>query len=358
MGPLKIFALAVAMFFCSAVTASEQFVAYALTNMYAHSQTSSIKQIVLDEFEGDNYDRGQHSFTHNLWELGGLYDSFKVAVLARYDYTLNYTEDVADLVYADRNDIPIGKNRTYDLYLDAVHMRSTGLKLGYEYAVSDSFSVSIDISGLQVTSYITGDINGLVEVTDDDYVGDIHLDYVYSKDKLLDRVADRPKGYGATLDFALNAQLSRELAVKFEVIDLVNHLKIKDAPYTTADATSNRWSFSPDGLIDVKPVLTGVEGYRDQRLKLEPRYLIASDYQLDEVWTVGVGLFHYDDYTYPSIRGVFSMNNGYSILTKLEFITEAIELGVQSAGWHLALMSDNINFSDAKTFGINASYQY
>ena len=328
------------------------------SNLYGHSQTSSITQIVLDEFEGEDFDGGEHSFTHNIWEIGGVYKGLKLAAVARYDYTLNYTEDVAELVFREKNDKPIETNRTYDLYLDVLHMRSTGLKFGYQYKINNDIKISADASWLQVTSYMQGFIDGRVEVTDDDYVGDIALDYVYSKDKLLDRIARRPKGYGYTLDFHVQSQLTDSLALSISFLDLVNEINIKEAPYTAANATSNRLSISPEGLIDVKPILTGVEDYRDHRLKLEPRYDAEFLYGFDELWDVYAGVFHYDDYTYSSLGFGYKVTESLGVKTVIDLKTQALELNLQSQAWSVGLISDDFNLNDARTFGLSWSLRY
>jgi len=84
---------------------------YLSSHIFGHSETAPIKQIVVDDFEGSDFDAGKHSFTHNVWEAGAVYKGIKLAVIARYDYALSYSEDTAYLVYADKNEIQIQKNK-------------------------------------------------------------------------------------------------------------------------------------------------------------------------------------------------------------------------------------------------------
>lgn len=329
---------------------------YLESKMYGHSETSAIKQIVLDDFEGSDFAGGKRSFTHNIWESGVRFNQFKLAMLARYDYVLNYTQDVAELVYADKNDKEIETNRAYELYLDVLHARTYGFKFGYEFSFLPSLTMGVDFSALKLASFMDGDVSGNVLVGDDSYDGDVYLDYVYSKDKLLDRIADKPSGYGYALDLRWAFQINDVLKIDAEVLDLFSQIKIDRAPFTTAKATSNRVNLDPNGKIDVKPVLTGRESYRKHTLKLPLRISLEGRYLLSNAYEIGARFERYEESTYTSLLFTIPFDDKQQIETAFDFRTGALTLGFKDEFWRCSLTTDQLDISKARTFGLSFSF--
>ena len=331
---------------------------YVESKMYGHSETSSIKQIVFDNFEGSDYAGGKRSFTHNIWESGVRFKQFKLATLARYDYVLNYTEDVAELIYADKNDKQIETNREYALYLDVLHARSYGFKFGYSFALLPSLVMGVDVSALKLTSFMDGEITGNVLVGDDSYDGDIFLDYVYSQDKLLDRISDKPSGYGYAVDVRLGFQANERLSIDLQILDLFSQIKIDRAPFTTASATSNRVTLDANGKIDVKPVLRGRESYRKHTLKFPQRLSFEGRYVLSNANEAGLKFDRHDDSIYTSLLFNIPLNNKQQVQTAFDFRTEALTLGWQDEYWRCVITSDQFDISKARTFGLSFSFAH
>lgn len=326
--------------------------------LYGHSETAPISQIVLDEFEGPSFDGGDTSFTFNRWEIGGVYRGLKLAAIARYDYYLNYSRDVAALVYAESNDLPVETNRRYDLYLDAFHARTQGLKLGYEFTNMSNMSVAFDLSLLRVGSFIDGDIKGGVTVFDDDYQGEINLDYVYDKDKLLDRVNDKPEGNGYSLDLAWSWQPNDDHTFAAQWLDVLSEITIDRAPFTQAVASSDRISLNPDGLIDVKPVLSGREGFREHRLRFKSRLILSNRYQLKSDWLLNSNIMRFDGELYPSVGLDHNWSESHSSGLAFDLHTKAFTVSYASSFVEVSLTSDRFDVEKAYTFGIAFSSMF
>jgi hypothetical protein len=331
---------------------------YVESKMYGHSETSSIKQIVFDNFEGSDYAGGKRSFTHNNWESGVRFKQFKLATIARYDYVLSYTQDVAELIYADKNSKQIETNREYDLYLDVLHARSYGFKFGYSFSLLPSLTMGVDVSALKLTSFMDGKITGNILVGDDSYDGDIFLDYVYSQDKLLDRIADKPSGYGYAVDVRWDFQVNDHLSIDAEVLDLLSQIKIDRAPFTTAGATSNRVNLDANGRIDVKPALTVNESYRKHTLKLPQRLSLEGRYLLSNAYELGARFDRYENTTYNSLLFTMPFDDKQLLQTAFDFRTEALTLGWQNEYWRCAITSNQFDITKARTFGLSFSFTH
>jgi len=349
-----ILTISLSVFSTSALAATTEF--YLDSSMFAYSETAPIKQIVFDDFEGNKFEGGRHSFTHNRWELGARRNGWKAAYLIRYDYSLAYNEDTAELVYADKNNIEIEKNRNYSIKLDAIHARTTGLKLGYQWHVQDTLSLSADISYLQTSSFIDGDLNGQFTVLDDDYSGEIFLDYVYDKDKLLDRIVDEPTGKGFSLDLASEWQVNPALNVVFKATDLISRIRFDETPYTTAQASSNRVSFDSDGKIDVKPALSGQEGYRKHTLSYPRQFDLKAAYQFHSDYSVHGRWYRYDTLNFPSLGLSKSVSPSLSLRADFDLKSKASTLGAAGDNWHFSITSDRLTLENAMTFGLSFAY--
>lgn len=325
---------------------------YVESSMYGHSETAPVAQIVVDDFEGEVFEGGTFSYTHNVWEAGARYAAYKIAAIARYDYLLEYTEDVAELIYADKNNLPIETHRDYRLYLAARHARTYGVKLGYTYEATPQMAFSMDLSMLNVASFIDGQVSGDVRVDADSYSGEIDLDYVYNKDKLLDRIADKPSGYGYALDLAWVWQAHPRLRFAAALHDVLSALRIDRAPFTRASARSNRVSLGADDRIDVKPTLTGQENYRAHTLRLPQRVNLQGHYALTEDYGLGLQLQTLRSRRYVSVLLERRIDAVQSLHTAFDGRKKAVTLEWRAAHWHAAITSDHLNVEKARTFGL------
>jgi len=330
---------------------------YLSSHIFGHSETAPIKQIVVDDFEGADFDAGKHSFTHNVWEAGAVYKGFKLAAIARYDYALSYSEDTAYLVYADKNEIPIETNKRYELYLDAFHARTNGVKIGYQLDLNNDMHWALDVSYLVVSTFLDGGIDGAITVLDDDYQGEINLDYVYDNDKLLNRQVEKTSGKGFAADLSWAWQANRKLGFSAKWIDLYSALNIERAPFTTARASSSRVSLDAQGRIDVKPVLSGRESYRKHTLKFPRQMRLEGNYWLDDSQQLALRYYRYDRLGFVSMSVLQTLSQTWSVDGAYDFSAQALTFGLTHSNFRLALSSDRLDFYEARTFGLLSEFR-
>lgn len=327
--------------------------AYFNMELYGHSETSALTQIVLDDFEGPDFNGGNLSFTHNTWELGARYKNFKIASIARYDYHLSYSEDVAELTYSEKNDLSIETNRTYLIDLNAFHSRATGIKLGYEYSFIQPFKMGVDVSILNSSSFLDGSLKGKLRVNDDSYSGKITLDQVYSTDKLLDRVNSTPTAKGYSLDLYVDWQPSDDIHLSAKWIDLKSALTLERTPFTSAVANSERVSLGDNDRVDVKPILNGREGFRKYTLKFPKQFRLNSTYKINNKLSMGLQAYRYAENAYLSITSDLNITPRQKLMSAFDFKTHALTLGLRSNNWRFSLTTDKFDFNKARTFGVS-----
>jgi len=356
----RIFSAFIVFFLCiNTSTANEssdtKYQLYFDSHMFGYSETAPIKQIV-DDMKGPYFDGGDHSFTHNIWEMGVKRNGWKAAYIIRYDYALDYNPDTAEIIYGDKNDISLEKNRVYDVDLDLIHSRSTGFKLGYEWQVKPKLFIGMDVSYLETNRFLKGDVSGEFSAADNDYTGEISLDYVYTKDYLLSRDVKIPTGRGYTLDIDWRWQSEDDLW-KFsgKWTDLVSEITIKDAPFTTATASTDRVSFDDDGHINVKPVLSGVEGYRKEVLRFPKQTKVSGFYQFQPDLNLGLALYQYGDLNFPSTNVEYRLTDTFQLSAGFDYKSDAMTLGCSSSSFNVSLTSDRLSLDRARTFGLDIS---
>lgn len=337
----------------SAPESRKQFDWYTRLQAFAHSETAPVKQIVADDFVGDSFDGGERSFTHNLWETGVIFRNFRFAYLLRYDYDVKYDPDTVFIIYADKNSLPVEAEREYDVRLQALHTQSQGFKFGYQHQPSENFVLSADISYLVARKVTDGELTGNLTVDDNNqYSGGLSLDYIYDTDRLLGRNAEKPEGQGYSMDFGWRWAFNETWSVEGLLTDFFSKIYFNEAPYTLADASSDRISLDENGRIDVKPVLSGFEGYQDYVFRYPRQFSlrISHDYQsnimLSARWK------RYDDYDFLFLENKYQLNDDLGFSMSLEPRSRALSLGIHSDYIQFELTSDRVDFSKARTFGL------
>ena len=356
----RIFSAFIVFFLCiNTSTANESsdsdYQFYFDSHMFGYSETAPIKQIV-DDMEGPYFDGGKNSFTHNIWELGVKKEGWKTAYIIRYDYALEYSPDTAEIIYGDKNNVSLEKNRIYDVDLSLIHSRSTGFKFGYEWQVKPNFFIGMDLSYLETQRFLKGDITGQFSASEDDYTGQIDLDYVYREDKLLGRKVKVPTGRGYALDVAWRWQSANALwRFSGGWTDLLSKIRIKKAPFTSATASTDRISFDDQGKINVKPVLSGLEGYRKEILRLPKQAKLEAFYQYQPKVALGVALYRYGDLNFPSTKFEYSLSKNQTLNAGFDYKSDALTLGFSSSFFKMSLTSDRLSLARARTLGLDMS---
>jgi len=83
-------------------------------DLFAFSEVVSIEQFAKD-FK-DDLVSGDTAFTHNNFEIGARYKSFRISYVARFDYITEFTEDTALFHHSKKNLIPLASNENITYY--------------------------------------------------------------------------------------------------------------------------------------------------------------------------------------------------------------------------------------------------
>lgn len=331
---------------------TDQWSVFAQFDSFSYSEIMPIEQL-LEDMEGSEFESGDVAFTHNLLEAGASYGNFELAVFARYDYYLDFSSDTAELVYRDKNDLPVGTNRSYDIDLEANHLRATGLKLAYRFVPLENLRIKAAISYLQADKLVDGDIRGTVATTANDYNGELKLDYAYSEDLLFDREAQEPDGSGYSLDLHAWWQVNEQLALEVRLEDIVSRIEWDDAPYTEARVTSDTVNFDENGFLNTTPALSGIEAYKQHDQQLPARSTVTALYRVEQQIDLLASWKRVGDTDFPVLG--LRYHTGLSRYWQVSYDAKAEAFGTSyhagTVGASLSL--DNPKLDEAHALGLN-----
>ena len=318
---------------------------------FSYSEPVSVQSM----FEGWNppFHGGEIGLTYDHAEVGLRWRDWRFGLLWRYDYLLEFSADTAEIFYRTENRLPLQAGRTYELRIEALNTASRGLRLGRAWRITPELRFAAGISWLRGYRLTDGWLRGRARaVSEKDFDFSFETDYSYSRDVIFGREVDGADGWGYSIDAGLEWQATDRLALSAKVIDLAGRIDWREAPYTTAMASSETKTYDADGYVRYKPLARGFEGYRSFSQTLPRKIFLSSAFRLDGSTEL---LAEYRDF---SVRGFAEFGLGRCWGTfgcgrlLLNPADRALRLGYRGHGIRLELASDNIDFSRARLLSL------
>ncbi|HEY0916934.1 MAG TPA: DUF5723 family protein [Solimonas sp.] len=203
----------------------------------------------------------------------------RVGYVQKYDYEIKASRDAAILYPQIKNKHDLTPGTVYNLNLRAFHNRSQGPRLAHRHS-RGKLDVEAGLTVLSGQALIDGSIHGVGSaVNSNEYAYNASVSYHYNEDVLFDRNVRGPSGEGFSLDLAVNYRFSDQWNLALSGSDLLGFLYWRDAPATSAVATSDTQEFDADGYLRFRPTLTGLEFNEDYRQRLHARGRAALQWQ-------------------------------------------------------------------------------
>ena len=303
--------------------------------------------------------RGNFSYSKNKFEIGAKLANWTLAAIYRYDYYLRYTPDTAEIVIGDANARPLQENKSYQVYLEAKHLASKGLKLQYDTQFDVVEGVSVDLrpslSLLDSIDIYNGRITGGFENGVSGPSGLLRLDYVYRNGLFIELPArGNPSGRGFAADLALTVDLPAHWRFEAQIDDIYSRIRYNNVSFTTLTLNTNTVSIE-NGIIEGRPALSGQRGGRDHQLTVPrfERYAISRQ--------IGGNRYSVEWSTLESIADLSTgwtrqWANGTSIHTKINWFSQSATAGFRLGQNTLSLTLDSLNLKQVKTFTLAYSY--
>lgn len=266
---------------CTATSASaNEYQPYTTLQSISYSKPIAIASMLGEwnpPFKG-----GDKALTYNKAEIGVIGNGWQLGIFKRYDYSLEFSRQTAELYYLTENHLPLEAGKEYPLRIEARHQLSRGLRLGFQRKLVPALKVGLAASYLQGQAFIDGNLKGSAQVTTEkDYDFQFDTEYAYSRDVLFGRHANAPRGSGYSLDIKLDWQPNARFAGQLAIVDLMAKIYWQDAPYTIATASSATKTYDENGYVRYKPAISGFESNKNFVQTLPRKIFLSTQYH----WT-------------------------------------------------------------------------
>ncbi|CAN8139900.1 DUF5723 domain-containing protein [uncultured Thiomicrorhabdus sp.] len=335
---------------------------WAINNTFVHfGSFNHSEPIAIKAFAGDwdsKFSGGTKALSLSQIELGFTQGNWKYSVFQRQDYLLQFSEDTAEFYYNIENKLPLDEGREYQLELDSQSFVATGLKVAFQ----DNWQQidwQLGISYLQGSKLTDGSINGAATyINDKDYNFNFDVDYYYDNDVLFDRnIEQAPEGHGYAIDLTLGTQINDRWSVKFQAKDLLAQIFWNNTPRTVATSDSDTKTYDEDGYVIFNPVASGTESTEDFTQRIPIKLNLSSTYRITPQHSIKFGYRNLDvaefynlAYQYHTPHSRFDV--GYYLSA------QAWSLSYQRSWFKLQLLTDDLDWQEAKTLGVNLGLSY
>ena len=274
---------------------------------------------------------GSIAYSRNRATVGVKRHNYSVDLIYRRDWIFEFHPDTAQIVYRDKNKIPLEPGQDYEVDLRARALGAEGIRLGFESNPDMGWGVRGAASLLKVSEFQEGRLTGLVtENNDGQFEGSGRIDYRYDEDRFLSHLASAPEGYGVALDIGI-FWANEQFYASLDIEDAWTRFEWEDAPYTRGRIDTDQSSFDPDGYVSYRPLLSGVRGTEYYRpTNFLPRATTSRLGMRMEQWEVSVNTFHFLGTLWPETQVTYATQGRMRYSAAYEVKSERITLGIAS----------------------------
>lgn len=310
-----------------------------------------------DDLRGDYLsDGGRYAVTFNSLELGATYGDFSLSYFLREDYAFEFSEETFELIYRDKNRLPIDENREYALFLKAQHIRAEGWRLGYSMPLGDFGDAGIAVNYLQAEELLYGTVSGTVRIEEGDIDrGNLGIFYYYHEDYFLNRsINDPARGEGYSIDLNADLTLLAGLQLKLNFYDLLGRIHWRSAPYSDLKIESTSTYYDEEGYAHRNPTLSGFQRTGDFKQPLPLHYEFRLTQALPYRLSLAYDREQYDKVVFNRLFFAYNILQETRFITGYDFTAESTWLGLEAPGFHLVFATDDFSLVDSKTLVLRA----
>ena len=306
----------------------------------------------------DKVGSGDDALSFTRLSIGIKSGPISLQYIQRSDTIYEFSNDTARLIYQVENQQSLTPGEIYELELEPKRQASHGIRMGYTTQVNEDLGVAVFFSLLSPSNVLDGELKGsAVAVAANDYDFDFNSALVYRDDPLYDRDGTSLAGDGYALDLFINYAINERWHMNLDLIDLAGELKINNAPFTVANATSDVKSFDEDGYVVFNPVITGLEGNRDFTYEFDTQTHLSLSYLLSNGYSLVVQHHQYKNVGYQELQFVQS-GNQRKLSWHLVPEIGAAGISYTTPAFMIGLTTDDFDRKKMKFLALYASYYY
>ena len=321
----------------------------------SYSEPVSIYQFTRNwngQFKG-----GQHAILHGRAELFQQNTQHELALLWRYDYLVNFSEDTAEIYNAYKKELAPNVRQKYLGYLSASHTSALGIRWSPKFQPTTNLIISPGINILKGKKLTEGSVQGITQFIGTGFSGkdfgdtnvsvNYHYDHPLLHEKDINWYPPLPTGYGASLDLKVKYQPTNDSALTLNLYDVLGKIYWKDVPRTLYDFsyTPNPRSFSLAGGLSIDDQFTQ---------KLPIRGTFEADFGTHSNWRTGFSLQADRDVWLGQVSLGYQKNKWLKKLI-IEPQTQAMGISIENQYIKLRWLTDALKTDQAHRLGLDIS---
>ena len=295
-------------------------------------------------------------------EIGFLQGEWGFAYARRNDTVIEANRDALDLLYLQKNNLPIPQNTVYRPSISASNLTAQGPEIFKRFTLFEKEDARV-LAALGV-SYLTGgkirqtQLLGQVQATGGStYALNISNWSDIDSGKTYPFMRDgSPTGSGYAMDIALHARWGKHHRAWLTVDDWQTKLQWKQVPSTQATADSKTANRDSNGFISYAPVIQGTNARLDTTQRIDPTTIVgyardigATTLSAESMWISGVAI--------PSAGIGYRVNDTLRLIAGRDFRFGTVTSGLAWNNLAISLYSNRLDFSGSKGYGVALRYQ-
>ena len=295
-------------------------------------------------------------------EIGASYGSWRLSYQYRKDVIIDTNRDVLDLLYYQRNNLPIPIGRTFSVKLDAQALEAEGPRIAKNFELSwgEGAKVRAGVAAASLTgstvrsTHIDGQATSTGPGT---YSIEVPWLDSYSNKSYRFITPGSPSGKGYSLDAAIDVQWPGGNRAWLSVEDLYSRISWREIPSTVARATTSTTTRDAQGFIIYLPAVAGTNSRLEFTQRLDPKTSAGYSKSYGP-FTAAAGVLFVRGFAIPSLNVDYRYGQHWRVGIARDFRFDTDSLSLSWDNLSLALTSDRRDLAQARALGIAFRYSY
>ena len=295
-------------------------------------------------------------------EVGAAYGSWRLGYVYRKDVTIVADRGVLDLLYLQRNNLPMPAGRTFNLTLAAQAYEVEGPRVAksfeFDWGKGTKVRIGLGVSSLEGNAVRSTRVGGEVTATGPARFA-LNVPWLdsYTKKSYLFLAPGSPSGHGYSLDGALELEWQGGSRAWLSVQDLYGRIFWREVPTTQANATTNTTTRDAQGSIVYLPAVSGQNSRLNFTQRIDPRIFAGYAQSFGGATLAGEAFFLRGNLI-PSVSIDYRFGENWTLGAARDLRFGSVTL---SAAWRklsLALSSDQRDLGQARALGLALRYSH
>lgn len=321
------------------------------------NQILSIRQLFGDWQGSFSPQKTNTSLIYGETELTLGRDNWRLSYIRRIELFLRAGGGLVELMWYDKNKIPLPPDKSFHLYLKGEGFEAHGVKFsqGRTFSCLENkkiglgFAVSF-LKGIRTQKALIEGEAHMVGSKDYDYSGT--MNYYYDYNYLYDREDIAiGSGHGITCDIGIGVDITKRLSASLLVHDIWGQIWWQDVPYTDAFFDSHNKKYDENGYVIYNPSISGWELTADITQKIFPKTNLCLHYQFEKL----IGLISADFIErdiYPNTHLTYCFSNFLSLNCGYNLFFHQMQIGIRYHDLRFGISFDQIDPKKTKAFSL------